>query len=383
MKILFITHHYLYGNGGGVFASRAYINAFAKISNKITVLYPMKKGSYPSEIIDSVDLIPVCYERSKIIKFIDLCRGHLHRYFDVFEEQLKKQNYDIVVFDNSKVSFKLIEIVHRYKAKVIVIHHNYEYEYTRDNSDLLTKYPLLYWTCKCEKEAVNTCDLNLTLTQQDIDLLKKHYIKTDNVLFERIGVFENKRFGDNVNNTNQSINPVFEQYFIITGSLNSKQTEKSLLLWISKYFPILIDVFPDAQLTIAGKSPSKKLKKICSHYRQIQLIDTPPDIQLILKTANYYLCPIFLGGGLKLRIMDGLKNGLPVLSHAVSARGYEDFKRLGCLFDYNNKKSFRIALIELMKSEVSKKQVIELYHDLFSFESGIKRLSKIIRCLNI
>ena len=29
MKTLFVTYHYLHGNGGGVFASRGYVNAFA------------------------------------------------------------------------------------------------------------------------------------------------------------------------------------------------------------------------------------------------------------------------------------------------------------------------------------------------------------------
>lgn len=44
MRILYITHHYLSDNGGGTFASRAYINAFAEIADEMTLLYPVKEG---------------------------------------------------------------------------------------------------------------------------------------------------------------------------------------------------------------------------------------------------------------------------------------------------------------------------------------------------
>jgi glycosyltransferase involved in cell wall biosynthesis len=294
----------------------------------------------------------------------------------VFKTHLKENSYDIIVFDNSKSSFRLIDIAHQYSAKVIVIHHNYEYEYDRDNSNILLKYFRLYWIRKCEKEAVNTCDINLTLTWQDVDLLKSHYVKGNDVLFERIGVFEYQHSKYNL--CTEQPDGSTKKYFIITGSLHSKQSDKSLLIWLNKYFPILYDMFPNAQLIIAGKSPRKKLKKACSLYKQIQLIDSPTNMQLLLQKANYYLCPVFLGGGLKLRIMDGLKNGLPVLTHTISARGYEDFKKLGCLFDYSDEISFKNALTELLNCDIDKTRISTLYNNQFSFENGIGRLKNII-----
>ena len=43
MKLLFITHHYLSGVGGGAFATKAFINALAEIfPNCVTLLFPIK-----------------------------------------------------------------------------------------------------------------------------------------------------------------------------------------------------------------------------------------------------------------------------------------------------------------------------------------------------
>ena len=52
MRVLFITHHFLNENGGGSFASRAFINAFAEISDQIILLYP-ENGKSIEEFVSS------------------------------------------------------------------------------------------------------------------------------------------------------------------------------------------------------------------------------------------------------------------------------------------------------------------------------------------
>ena len=84
MKILFITHHYLSSNGGGSFASRAYINAFAEHADEMTLLYPVKDGEdlFP-EINKKIKTIPVKYNLPKWRKLVDLLCGRIHRYFSI------------------------------------------------------------------------------------------------------------------------------------------------------------------------------------------------------------------------------------------------------------------------------------------------------------
>ena len=98
-------------------------------------------------------------------------------------------------------------------------------------------------------------------------------------------------------------------------------------------------------------------------------------MQPLLQRARCYLCPTDRGGGIKLRIMDGLRNGLPVISHAVSARGYAPF--LGSvLFTYTDPESFRTALDRFLAAPSDPAAVQELYHRHFSFESCLETLSK-------
>ena len=82
MRTLFITHHYLSSPGGGTFASRAYINAFAELSDEMTLLYPVKEGEGLFEGINTcIKLVPVRYELPKVIKLVRILTGKVHRYF--------------------------------------------------------------------------------------------------------------------------------------------------------------------------------------------------------------------------------------------------------------------------------------------------------------
>lgn len=373
MKILFVTHHFLAGKSGGAFASKAYINAFAKNCSEMKLLYPIKDKTEKIEDIDqSIKLCPISYPKPKWKKFLDLLMGRVHRYYHVVPQLLAKEKFDIVVFDNSKTSFRLIDLAHHYGCKVIVIHHNFEYEYVRDNSKGLLKIIQMFWTKRYERDATLKSDLNLTLTKQDVNLLCNAF-GGDKDSFCLLGTFEFKtnaprKMPDECCSQNR---------FVITGNLSAMQTEVSLLEWLKVYYPLLKRVYPNSLLTIAGKNPGHMLREQCSKLK-ITLIPSPESMEAILQNADYYICPTNLGGGLKLRVMDGLKWGLPVISHKVSARGYDLFEENGILLSYSNVSEFQNVLFRLKELKIDKQKVIDMYQSIFSFEAGCARVKVIL-----
>ena len=377
MKVLFITHHFLSSNGGGSFASRAYINAFAEIADEMTLLYPVKENENPfQEINKKIKTVPVEYKIPKWRKVFDLLCGRVHRYYKVAPKFIESKDYDVVVFDNSKTSFRLIDFAHRHEKKTIVIHHNFEYEYVRDNTKVFLRLISLYWTQKYERDAAQNSDLNLTLTNQDCEWLCKNFRNGNKDNFRVLGTFEYRPFvGCRIKEFESE-----KRNFVITGNLGALQTELSLIPWIQNYYPLIKDVFPDSVVTIAGKNPSEHLCQICQE-AQILLIPSPKSMDPIMEKASYYICPIHLGGGIKLRVMDGLKWGVPVISHVVSARGYESFIERGCVISYADKKEFYEALQRLKKVNFHKNDIQDLYRLLFSYESGVKRVRDILAIL--
>lgn len=372
MTVLFVTYHYLNGVGGGVYASRANINAFAALSDSITLLCPVKENCYPQYVDKKVNIVGVTDTRNIVRKAIDYyLKGIIHRFYGVFEKTLINSNADIVVFDTSYCSFKLIDIAHKYNKKVITIHHNYQYEYARDNMKGLLSLIYLRWIKEIEREAVQKSDLNLVLTNDDKRLLADNYINGRQSKIFVLGAFEYEYKNFDV------LSKKTENVFVITGDLSTVQMNKSLYPWLNDYYPILKQENPNAKLIIAGKNPEQHLLDFCSK-EKIELIASPQTMKPILERANYYICPVCLGGGIKLRIMDGLKNGLQILTHEVSSRGYEDFYDL-CVYSYCDVKGFKEQLHNMITSTIFPEEIVKRYKQHLTFDAGVRKLNNILK----
>lgn len=370
MKTLILTFSYLNGNGGGIYASRTHINLFSRISEETTLVYPSICWGEPEGIYcDRIHLVPVIDKRTKIKKFIDLFFGKMHR-FSLDESFVNPQRFDVVVFDSSVVSARLIKKFRKAGIKTITIHHNYQIEYLKGDYPWYILPQSLFWTWIYENQAVVNSDLNLTLTAQDVDLLRKHYSKS--AVFAVLGVFEYQQRNLEIVKDN-----IRGHRYVITGGLSSIQTEMSILNWLKDYYPILKKEDPQMTLTIAGSNPSIHLVNAIEK-EGVKLIPSPDDMKPILENSDYYICPIDCGGGLKLRNMDGLKYGLPVLTHIVSARGYEKMQNKGFVISYDNLESFRKGVHQLLMIKESRSDIQKVYWQMYQFDAGLKKLKRIL-----
>lgn len=372
MKGLIVTYNYLSGFGGGVYGARAYINALAALYDNVTLLYPARSEGEPLSGIDpKVRGIEVVDHSSKLSKALRLIvRGIPHRFEKPFRELLERDRFDIVFFQNSKCSTGLIGLAHASGARVIVQHDNFEWEYTRDNTAPWMRPFLLPAVVRTEREAVREADINLALTPADADMLLRRYGKGMKGKMELLNTFEYRPVPDRVPN------PVTRPVFVITGNLGAIQTRDSLLPWLKDYYPLLKQEIPEAGLIVAGKEAGEELRQ-CLDRLDIELVDTPSDMSTVLDRARYYICPVDCGGGVKLRVMDGLRTGMPVLVHRVSARGYESLEGIS-VFAYDSPDSFVEGLRSMMARPETAEDRLSAYRARFSFESGVGRLRKIL-----
>jgi len=81
--------------------------------------------------------------------------------------------------------------------------------------------------------------------------------------------------------------------------------------------------------------------------------------------------------------MDGLKTGLPIVAHKISARGYDKIEEKGYFISYDSAESFREAIIRLSNMNVPKEEIIAAYHEVFSFEKGVCRLVQLLEEYNL
>lgn len=242
----------------------------------------------------------------------------------------------------------------------------------------------MHYMEEAERTAIQYGDLSLTLTDEDKSLLQMHYDSQHISRIAKLGTFESmpEREGFSAKAEGEVKALKDDLCFAITGTLGSYQTEVSVIPFLEEDYPELLKLLPQSRLIVAGRNPSIKLINACAKYPSVKLIANPNDMQEIISEADVYICPTCVGGGLKLRVMDGLKAGLPVITHAVSARGYDEFRKENCLFVYQDKNSFRTCVQELSQ-EISKEEldtvsIKNIYKSIFSFEAGVQRLKTIL-----
>lgn len=372
-KSLILTFHYLDGNNGGSNASKGFLWSYASLNSETSLIFPEHDNFDSSAFIpDSVRKFPVYDHRSKIKKGIDIYRGKMHRFVNFVKEHLSREKYDIIFFDHSITSAGVINNAKKNGAKIVSIHHNVEADYIKDNQpSLLYKIPFNYYSRKAERDALCMSDVNLTLTKKMADVFQSWY-PNKNLHLHTIGICEYKV------NTNLYLKEVnSNNTFIISGSLCFKQSEVSILEFIQRFYPIMHSICPDCRLIVTGRNPCAKMVKACKA-QGIELVPNPDNMDDVVRRASVYISPINAGSGIKLRVMDGLKRGMPVICHKVSSVGYEALEKSGVLFAYDDEDSFKKALLQVVSKQFNANEIYSLYQREFSFMSGVNRLRTIL-----
>lgn len=169
--------------------------------------------------------------------------------------------------------------------------------------------------------------------------------------------------------------------YIISGNLSARQNLNSIMPWLRDYYPVLKEAEPDARLILAGRNPGAELLSLCAHLG-VEVIASPDNMDEILDSADIYLCPSDNGSGIKLRMMDGLSHGLPVIAHKLAVRGYESFVGNG-IYPYEDIEGFRNAIAEVGKGQIDREAMKAAYKRQFSFRAGVSRLSGILAKLSL
>lgn len=374
MKILYLLKHNPWGKGGGCFACRAYMEAFLHIFNNAEFTFIIcseyLSNMQKTNISPRISYIGV-NQRNIFSRILMPLTGILCRHFETAKKTLYGNEFDYVIFDHSYLAGSLIKYAKRKKCKTITLHHNYEMDYFKDNHSKLL-YTLMSRQIEVnERTSYYYSNYNIFLTSQDLSCFINHYgntIANNHV----IGSFEFKK----IQYLDKPI-PLDRIVIAITGSIGNVQNMDGLNDFITNYYKE-IDI-NKYSIIIAGRNAPYEFIEKCKKIPNISIINNPDSMDEILSQSSIFLCTTKLGSGIKIRLMDGLRHGKPVITHINSSKGYEIFTKEGYMLTYSNPKEFSSCLLKISKlimndkNAVSKK-IFDLYINNFSFDSGIKRL---------
>lgn len=327
-RILFVATCDVRTRTGGGLANLAYYNAFKEMFPGMVDLALAEEhctGIYKDAIKIS--------RRGRIEKVLALLRGETHRNKAFFRSYLREVStrYSYCVINGGVYAGDMIDLFHAYGIRVLVIHHNFEREYQQGNKSWKTLWGLnACWVNKIERNAYLKSDLNCYLTSADRDLFHKYYGNCKGKEY-LLGVFEPSDSLRVERSFLTDATGASVRHIIVSGSMDSVQTIAGVMDFKERYYHIFAQKFIGWNVIFAGRNPSPEIIRFCEeHPERLELVPNPPVMEEVISRGILFLCPTCVGGGLKLRLMDALRQGMPVLTHAVSARGYDAF--FGCPF---------------------------------------------------
>lgn len=355
MKILLITSVDISVKSGGGFANRAFYDS-------LTTHYP-----------DSVDVISYLQVGGKMKSFL---RGKINRIYYWLLDYLDqwKGECQICVM-NTGLMGDLVPEIRKRGIRVVTIHHNFEAVFQMDSKSPMTLWGLTSWFVRRnEKKAYQQSDLNIFLSAYDRDMMRSYYGTLNPQNDVVVGAYETLEqsnvFSKEMPRNTHTLNVA------VSGCLNHLQTELGIRDFAQHYASLFRKMMPASRLVITGKTPSPFITEF-AYQNKFELVPNPENISEVIKDCSIYLCPVNTGSGVKYRILDGLRLGMPILTHTVSARGYEAFAKKPWFQSYHDAESFEKGLQTILKyMDVHKdfrREIIHEYKSVFSFEAGDRR----------
>ena len=86
-------------------------------------------------------------------------------------------------------------------------------------------------------------------------------------------------------------------------------------------FPAVRAAVPSAKLDLVGRNPPESLARRARDMPNVTLHPDVPDVRPFLARSGVMAVPLRIGGGSRLKILEALATGLPVVSTRVGAEG--------------------------------------------------------------
>lgn len=110
---------------------------------------------------------------------------------------------------------------------------------------------------------------------------------------------------------------------VFAGGLTWYPNSSAIRWFVDKIWPEITRTRPDVTFTVIGRNPPRWLRDRAENDRRIHVTGFVPDVRPYLQRAAVYVCPIYDGGGTKLKVLDALAMGKAVVCHPISCEGID------------------------------------------------------------
>jgi len=117
-------------------------------------------------------------------------------------------------------------------------------------------------------------------------------------------------------------NPIQGQ-FLFVGGLDWYPNTDAIIFLLREIAPLLKDKADKIQIDIVGKNPNEAIVAAAEQFEFVTLHGYVDDIDTMYANAQAFICPLRDGGGTKLKVLDAMMHGLPVIGTDIAFEGID------------------------------------------------------------
>lgn len=307
MTILYITAFPPNQKTAGQDYSRRLLDDLASRGHKITLVY----AEYPNHELEVDSQIKILAKIKPSLKKCLALPFYNPFFTKRFDKGVLKQiqkiaaNFNMLYFDFSQVHIYSLFVNH--PDKVLMCHDVICQKFSRNGRVFLP------WIKFCEKKLLRSSVKIVTFSHKDCSVIKNEY-GLDSVavnFYLKNGLFDYEKSGiDKIENK-----------FCFYGAWNRAENSAGLEWFLEKICPKLS---ADFQFVVIGGGMAERLKSKISAYKNFKILGFVENPVVEIAKCQALVAPLFKGAGVKVKVIDALSSGTPVIGTEIAFEGIED-----------------------------------------------------------
>ena len=336
MNILFLTPYLPYPlNNGGLIRVFHLLTNIAR-QHQVTLLCMEPDNSDQRDGIKLIQskgievlLVPVARnqkkENKRLYQLLSLFSGNTYQYYQYYSEQMQKAlteqlksgKHDLLLVEFSQMGY------YNFTTDIprFVDQHNVEYEimqrtFETEKSPLRKILARSEWK-KYREHEIENCEkftACLTTSNRDAKILHDRSSKL------KCHVIPNGVDSEFFTPRNSIVDP---NMILFTGTISYYPNTEGILWFYETIWPRIKELKPEAKFCIAGKSPPPEVQKLSATDKQIVVTGAVDDMRDFYGKASVVVVPLRVGGGTRLKILEGMAMQKAIISTSIGAEGIE------------------------------------------------------------